>query len=428
MAVRRRKVAGVTLERDFVLLLGAQFGAQAADGVAQAAFADALILEPLGRAPIRVLGIFALTLLPYSLIAPFMGVVADRWPRRGLMEAANGARAVITLSLALWATTLPGELALYAAALVLLGIGRLFLTVKGASLPFILHERHLLHGNALSGGGGMIAALVGGIVGLGVIGAANMNAALVAAGVLYAGSSLATRGLSDPMAHRHPRTDFRAAIARIARELVDGLRAVWVRERVRISLGAIFILRTLGIFVAIAAILIIKNEFPAVADRGGRLGASALALGAAGVGAFVGAATAPAVGRRVSKPGLILLGFAVPAATLLALGRVGGIATMLVMMFGGGYGAFVAKVAVDATVQESLPDGVRGRAFSLYDILYNAASVVAAAVMVGLSGTSTRALLVGTGVALLALGGAVAIAMRAAGMFSDARAREASSP
>ena len=42
------------------------------------------------------------------------------------------------------------------------------------------------------------------------------------------------------------------------------------------------------------------------------------------------------------------------------------------------------KVSVDTMVQESLPDGYRGRVFSVYDFFYNIARIVAAVLAVAL--------------------------------------------
>jgi hypothetical protein len=40
------------------------------------------------------------------------------------------------------------------------------------------------------------------------------------------------------------------------------------------------------------------------------------------------------------------------------------------------------KISVDTMVQESIPDGYRGRVFSVYDVVYNLARVVAAALAI----------------------------------------------
>ena len=414
----RTGVRELLKQRDLRTLLGAQWTAQAADGLAQAAFAEALILGPLGgETPGRILAVFAITLIPYSLLAPLLGVFVDRWRRRELMVATNATRAVLLVTLPLWAELLPRDAALYAGVLVVLGLGRLFLVTKGAVLPVVLEEHHLLRGNALSGGGGMIAALLGGVAGVGVVGWLGPRPSFAAAGIAYGAAALVTRRISRPFAHpRAPEESIVAASGRVVRELAEGVGAIVRRPRARLPLMAIFVLRTIGMIVAIAAILVIKSEFPDAGDRFGRLSSSALALGSAGAGAFLGALTAPLIGRRLAKPGLVVAGFVVSGAGVAALGGLRSIPAVLVLTAVGGYGGFLTKVAVDAQVQEALPDEYRGRAFSLYDILYNLASVAAAAIMVLGQDVRLRPLFVGTGMVTIALGAVWARAMTAAGM------------
>ena len=84
MSKSKRRLGELLAERDFRLLLGAQGIAQMADGFAQAAFAEEIVLDPQGT-PTRTRALFALTLLPYSLLGPFTGVLVDRWRRRSLL-------------------------------------------------------------------------------------------------------------------------------------------------------------------------------------------------------------------------------------------------------------------------------------------------------------------------------------------------------
>jgi MFS family permease len=411
-------------ESDFRLLLGAQCIAQMADGFAQAAFAQEIVLDPQGT-PTRTLALFAFTLLPYSLLGPFTGVLVDRWKRRSILVWTNVVRSLLLVSLPFWMGALPGDSALFASVLLLLGFGRLFLTTKGASLPAVLHEHHLLRGNAMSGGFGMISALVGGVAGLGVASFATTESAIVMAGVLYATGALVARRISDPMAHPHKHLErIRDAAARISSELVDGVREIWTRERARLPLLGIFVLRVAAMFVALIAIEIIRAEYTG-ADDSGRLSASALALGAAGVGAFIGALTAPAMGRRFSTPALLIVGFVVSGVSMLAVAPVLQLTTTVGLSLFAGFGAFVAKVAVDAQVQEALPDEYRGRAFALYDILYNLASVVAALFLVAFVNASLGALLASGGVLVLLLAWLLARAMQRVGMFPGAETKVA---
>ncbi|MDQ3940303.1 MAG: MFS transporter [Actinomycetota bacterium] len=415
--LERGEDGGVLRERDFRWLLFGQFAAQGADGLAQAAFADVLILEPLTQGtPEKILQLFALTLLPYSLIAPFLGVFVDRWSRRGLLVWTNVLRAVLLVTLPLWAPLLGGDLPLYVATLTLLGLGRLFLTTKGAVLPVLLHEHHLLQGNSLSSGGGMIAALGGGVCGIIAVGVFGYETAFVVAGFLYVASALMCRVISSSLSHPHPKVKkLSAHVMELTIDLGDGFREIWTRVHARLPLIGIFLLRTIAMFVAISAILFIKIEFEP-AERFGRLSSAALALGAAGVGAFAGAVTAPFLGRRFLNAGLITAGFAISSVGIVLLGGIANTPAVMGLTFFGGYGAFVTKVAVDAQVQEALPDEYRGRAFALYDILYNLASVAAGVIMVVFFGIPGRADLVLAGAVALVITAVMAWAMRRAGM------------
>ena len=135
--------------------------------------------------PGRILALFALTLLPYSLLSPFMGVFVDRWPRRGLLVWTNVIRAALLASRSRCGRKRsPVTPSCCVSLLLILAFGRLFLTTKGALLPAVLHDHHLLRGNALSAGGGMVAALAGGAVGVGLAGLAPDIAPFIAAGVV----------------------------------------------------------------------------------------------------------------------------------------------------------------------------------------------------------------------------------------------------
>jgi len=405
-------------ERDFRALIGGQVLGQTADGFAQATLAKVLILDPLSQGtPSRIFAVFALTLLPYSLIGPYVGVFVDRWPRRALMQWANVIRCILLLTLPVWTRVFDGDEPLYVAGLLLLSLGRVFLATKGAVLPVFLHEHHLLGGNSLSSGAGMVSALIGGAVGIFAVELTGLDAALVTAAVIYAAAAFVLGRISSSLDHPNPPADsIGAAAARVNTELVEGIRAIWVRKPARLSLIGIFILRTVGMFVVVSAILVIKEVFPGKVGDLGRVGSSAIALGAAGAGAFAGAALAPLIGRRLANAGLVVLGFVISAVAIVALGGLINIPALLGLTFLGGLGGFVSKVAVDAEVQQDLPDELRGRGFALYDILYNLASVAAAGAMLIGGEASLRVRLVTAGVAALAISYVMARTMKRAGM------------
>ncbi|CAN5668827.1 MFS transporter [soil metagenome] len=411
--------------RDFRLLVPAQWLAQGADGAAQAGFAAALILDPLGGSSAgRILMLFAVTLLPYSLVSPFLGVFVDRLDRRALMVATSLARVGLLVSLPLWERALPGDTALFVALLVLLGLGRLFLTTKSALLPGFVAERELVSANSISGGGGIVSSLAGGIVGVGLAGLIGSLGAVVCAGLLQVPAALVTRRIhvaSPPATAREP---VLAAIGRVARELVDGLRVIHSAHRARLALVAILVLRTVVMVVIIAGVLFIKQHYPGADERSGRLSVSALVLAAAGLGAFLAALAAPRLREHADEERLVLLGYAITGASTAVFGGSIGVATLVGLVLIGGFGGFLTKVAVDSLVQGSLPDRYRGRAFALYDILYNLGSVLAGAVVVATAGLAVNRLLIATGAVTLGAGVALAAAMRRAGNLT-AKERDA---
>jgi MFS family permease len=371
-----------------------------------------LVLDPLEKnTPEEILALFALTLLPYSIISPFLGVFVDRWDRKKLLVWTNLLRALLLVTVPVWSNVFGGDTPLLMGVLGLLGLGRLFSTTKGATIPVVLHEHHLLRGNNVSSLGGTLSAIAGGGFGLLLGSLISPRPALFGVGIIYAVAASAAARIQADLSHaRLPSESIAGAIARIARDLGAGLVEISRRPAAAIPLGAVFLLRTFAIIVVVGSLLMIKARFE------GQAATSAFALGAFGAGAFVASLCAPVLGRRWSTSVLILLGFVVSSAGIVALGGVATLPAILALMAAGGFGGFLTKVAVDAQVQEALPDIYRGRAFALYDILYNVASVVAAVIVVIFEAVSVRALLVGTGVTNLLLTVLLAIAMRAAGM------------
>jgi predicted MFS family arabinose efflux permease len=101
-------------------------------------------------------------------------------------------------------------------------------------------------------------------------------------------------------------------------------------------------------------------------------------LGAGGIGVLLGIATAGQLENRLSKDKIVGVAFASGGLFLVvAMFFVSGTTILLVA---GVLGLTFTwkKVAADTMVQESLPDGYRGRVFSVYDFFYNLARIVAA--------------------------------------------------
>lgn len=357
------------------LVTGQAIG-QGADGLAQIAFASVVLFDiGKGATAGRVAAVLAVTLLPFSIVGPFAGVVIDRWDRRRVLVLVSVARAVIAVG-AIAVVLLQSELLAYIGILLLVSSSRFVLAAKGAALPTTVAAEQLVTANAVSSVAGMVTAFGGAVIGATFVGAAP-SAGFVVAGALYALAAVVfTRlppvgggdtGITLAAGLRRTRAELAGGVRVIVndREIRDPLLAVWLH---RLLLGAGFILLVL------------------IADRRYHFHTSgyALALAVTGIAAFAGTLAAPVLAR--SHRARALLPAAFPAAAIAAL--LGGYWPNLpVLVLGLGIAAFafqVLKTLVDALVGGAATDQVRGRVFAAYDVLYNVAFVLAGLALIPL--------------------------------------------
>jgi MFS family permease len=117
---------------------------------------------------------------------------------------------------------------------------------------------------------------------------------------------------------------------------------------------------------------------PGEADAGFTL--LSLVFLATGTGFVLSAPLTPAAVRRWSARRWIVMMLVLLAAGDLVLVAGVGVETLLVVAVLAGLATQGSKICVDALVQQEVDDDFRGRVFSLYDVLFNAAFVLAAGV------------------------------------------------
>ncbi|WP_198954905.1 MFS transporter [Kineosporia sp. R_H_3] len=377
--------------RDFRRLFATRLVSQAADGAFQAGLASLFFFSPERAATAgAVAAAFAVAVLPYTLVGPFAGVLLDRWRRRQVLVVANLVRAALVVGVAALVGAGVVGVPLYVAVLVCLSVNRFILAGLGASLPHVVPEDELVMANAVSPTSGTLAALLGGGVGVGVrlaLSPGNGTDAvilLLAAAGFAAASQVARlmdKDLLGPDGERRlPWHDVAEAVAGVARGFVDALHYLRHKRRPTLALAAIGGHRLAYGATTVVIILLCRNYFtdPADTDAGAALLASIFV--ASGVGFFVAALVTPVATRRMRMETWIvvcLVAAALVEATFVVFLDV---TTALVGAFVLGTAAQGAKICVDAIVQGSVEDSFRGRVMSFYDVVFNVASVVSAAV------------------------------------------------
>ncbi|GIJ00610.1 MFS-type transporter involved in bile tolerance (Atg22 family) [Sediminihabitans luteus] len=372
----------------FRRLFAVRLVSQAGDGAFQVGLATLFFFSPESQSTAGAVAVaFAVLLLPFTVVGPFAGVLLDRWRRRQVLVVGNLVRVVLTLGIAAIMLVEGVGPWVYVLALVNLSVNRFLLAALSASLPRVVDGPLLLTANSLTPTLGTAAAALGGgvgfVVGL-VMPAGNVKDSIslaLAGGLVAVAALLATRIGRDELGPEQPlpRGQVGAELVRVVREMADGARYLWRRRTPGQALLVMGVHRFIYGMTFVASILIARNLLAdpddtqaGLATFGAILGASALGFGLAIV---LTPTLSPSIGPQRWIVVMLCLGAA--SQTLLAVTLTW--ATMLVGAVLLGLAVQGAKIAADTIVQRDADDHFRGRAFSLYDVLYNAAFVGAAA-------------------------------------------------
>jgi len=374
--------------RDFRRLFAVRLVSQTGDGMFQVGLATLFFFSPENASTATgVAEAFAVLLLPFTVVGPWAGVLLDRWRRRQVLFVGNLARVVITLTIALILMTSGLGPAVYVLALVNLSINRFLLAALSASLPRVVDGRLLLTANSLTPTLGAVAAIAGaaGGLALGLVlqpgSSKDATILAVAALVFAAASALATRMGRDLLGPdtRADAEAMRRALHALGRDLVDGARHLRRRHTPARALAVMATHRFAYGVTFVASILISRNllEDPSDPSTGARTFAMVLAFSA--VGFALAVVLTPVLSPHTGPHAWIVYCLVLAAAsqfmltaTITRTAVFAGAATLALAAQG-------AKIAVDTIVQRDTDDAYRGRAFALYDVLYNAAFVGAAA-------------------------------------------------
>jgi MFS family permease len=371
---------------------------------------------PTDEARGRVALYLAITMAPFTLLAPVIGPLLDRIPhgRRAAMATAMLARALLALVLS--SAVVSGNLQLYPAALGVLVASKAYGVVRSAVVPRLLPPAFsLVKANSRVTLGGLLATGIAAPVGAGLQ-AIGPRWPLYGAFVLF----MAGTFLSFTLPHKvdSARGEDRALLAADAEHLHGphrkpvkrpGLRTVGIA--VTHALGANCALRCLsGFLIFFLAFLLRENPLAGQS--------AAVSLGMVAVSAGVGNACGTAVGAwlRSRAPEIIIVTVVALVATA-AISAALFFGAPLVACLGAvaGFAQALAKLSLDALIQRDVPEQVRTSAFARSETLLQMSWVFGGAV--GLAMPLNGALGLSVGAAIVALGWLTTVR----GLLSSAR-------
>jgi MFS family permease len=417
--------------RYFRRLLAVRVATQSCDGLLQIALASYVLFSP-ERQPdaTSIATVLAITLLPFSVLGPFVGVVLDRVARRQVLVVVDLSRSVLALGLAaLVATGLrtPGvEILFYGVVLLAMSLNRFLLAALSASLPHTIDEDEYMVANSVVPTVGPAGALVGVGVGTGLrllLGRSmpdyTANAvlfAVVAAGFVF----------SACLALRIPRRRLGPDVQEPtrARDVLAGLTEalVHLRDRRAAGLGLLTIgaHRVVYGIVTVATILVYRNYFHSLDQVDAAIGDLGLLVVITGAGFVLAAALTPPATAVLGVRRWLIVSLVASAVLQVVPGAIYAKLPLMVAAFLLGLAAQNIKICVDTLVQAHVDDELKGRVFVLYDMVFNVALVVAAvvgAVVLPANGKSVLALVV---LAACYAGIAVAFSVVTRGLDLDA--------
>jgi MFS family permease len=385
---------------------------QAVDGIFQSALASFVLFSPERQASALGAALaFAVVLLPYSLIGPFVGTVLDRISRQRALFASNLFRAFDLLVIAFLVFYGRTGAELTVAVLVAFGVNRLILAGLSAGLPLVVESDFLIAANALAVTVGSLLVVVGGGIGLGLrkifdsMHNANHSDAsliLIAAVGYFIAATLTLRLRRKeigPLDHEKVKASFVEGLI----EMRQGFTYLFQHTDAARGIIATAIQRGGLTALVLVALLLERNSFHLSSKPEAGLAGLAIALSIAGVGIILGALIAPTGVVRVGRHAWIRYMMAGSALSSLILAVSASPITLYVTAFLTSCFGQSLKVTNDALVQAKINDIYRGRIFALYDVIVNGAIVLSAVLAALILPTSGREPIVSILIALVYL-------------------------
>ncbi|MBC9823394.1 MFS transporter [Terrabacter sp. MAHUQ-38] len=362
--------------RGFRRLFVSRVTSSFSDGIFQVALASHVLFNPEKAADARGIAIaFAIVLLPYTALGPFVGVLLDRWPRRRVLVVSQLVRAAAILGVTGLVTGAETGPAFFALVLLVFSVNRFILAGLAAAMPHVVTRDQLVSANSVAPTCGSLAYLLGGAVGTGVraLGGSDVVDVLLAVcGVLVAAWAATRLPLIGP-----DDTSGAPSLGQISRSVVAGLvEAVRTLPRkARLLLVLVFVTRLPFGFLLLQTLLLFRGPF----EGGHGPVGFGIAAGASAVGFASAAFVTPWLAPRLTAVPYAGRMLAIGALVCAVLGPFLTPWSIIAVAFVVSFTSQCVKITVDSLMQAHVDDHLLGRAFSAYDVVYNAGMVAAAA-------------------------------------------------
>lgn len=348
-----------------------------------------------------VAGLVAVEIIPVLLLAPFAGVVIDRFSRKDILVSTDLYRAVLVLSL-LWPL---GAWHVYLVAAGLAAGNTFFNPTVQAVIPTLTTSEQRLAANSVSWSTGRLVQILASAVAGGLIGLVGTGLAFVANAATFVASGLLLMRLPIPPHAGQLTGDARRGLREYLTDARDGL-AFARSDRFVSRLLVVQALAALSTGATGAMLIVLAEQHLHLSPSG-----FAWVIGAIGVGALLGPLIPNSLAQDYRDSRWLFVPYIIRGIVDLLLATFTSLSLAILLLFVYGLNTSTGIVVFNSTVQTAVPDAVRGRVFTLLDITWNAArllSLLVGGILVDVVGIQPLfwaggAMLIGTGLLGLAL-------------------------
>jgi MFS family permease len=365
----------------FRRLLAVRLTSQYGDGLFQAALAVSVLFNPAQQtSSLKIASGFAVLLVPFSVLGPYVGVFLDRWSRRDILYIANLARAALALAAAVALAATGAGVLFFTCALLITAVNRFFLSGLSASAPHVVPEPLLVTNNAVAStlgtvayslGLGTTAVLLHSVLHTNLHGYAVLAAGGAAFYVLASATARITfnrRALGPDVATTRAGSVTSEVVA-IARGMVAGARHLRNRPPVAYAMGVQAFCRTLYGVMTLATLLLYSRYF--FASYSAAIGGLGVVVVVGSLGAIAAAFVTPAATRHLGGRAWVFAMTLLIALTLPPLGLPFVPLLLVAATFVANVSSQSIKIVVDTNVQVRCDEAYHGRVFSMEDTLFN---------------------------------------------------------
>lgn len=365
------------INRDFGLLFWGRLVSQIGDGIHYLALTW-LVLDLTGSG--TALGTMLLaSSLPSVALAPFTGVLADLWDRKTIVVSMDILRGLLLVGLALIFRA--GQLTmpiLYAGTALLSLCGVLFGPAISAAIPSLVKKEELVKANSLNNFSRAATMILGPVMGALLLATTGYFGVFLVNGIAFLLSALSEMFIRFPpvIAVRGEQAGQTKAGRQFVRSLQEGFGYIWENRGLKVLIVFALAINFLAAPIFNVILPFFGKEILGLgAEQFGTIQASIP------VGFLIGTATVGFLTKKHGKRTLLTWGVAGQGFISIIFGLfalpvfyrsvsisviMGG--AIIVLLISGIFNTLV-NVPLQVLLQETVPDGYRGRVYGLFDSL-----------------------------------------------------------